>query len=289
MRDSVRTASHELSQQQTKANQFRALHRGPRALLLPNAWDVASARIVEAAGFPAVATSSAGVAFMLGYPDGEKIPRAEMLDIVRRIARAVRVPVTADLEAGYGERPEAAALTARGAIEAGAVGLNFEDGTDDPQHPLADLARQLERIAAIREEADDAEIPLVINARTDVFLLDVGPPESPYDEAMRRAHAFKEAGADCVFVPGLRDPELIRRFAAELNFPLNILAGPGSPSATELEKMGVARVSLGSGPMRAGLGLVKRVVEELKTSGTYHALEGSPSHAEVNRLMAGAQ
>lgn len=286
MRNSVRTTIFELSQQQAKARQFRELHRGPRALVLPNAWDVASARIVEEAGFPAVATTSAGVAFMLGYPDGEQISRAEMLDMVARIARAVRVPLTADLEAGYGERPEAAAMTARGAIEAGAVGLNFEDGTDDPAHPLTDLALQVERIAAMREEADHAEVPLVINARTDVYLLSVGPPEARYQEAMRRAQAFKDAGADCVFVPGLRDAELIRRFAAELKFPLNILAGPGSPSIAELEKMGVARVSLGSGPMRAALGLAKRLAEELKISGTYHALEGAPSHGDVNRLMA---
>ena len=286
MPNSVRSTTHELNEQQTKAKQFRDLHRPPHILVLPNVWDVASARVVEEAGFPAIATSSAGVAFMLGYPDGQKISRAEMLDIVARIARAVRVPVTADLEAGYGNRPEDAALTARGAIAAGAVGLNFEDGADDPEHPLTDLSLQLERIAAIREEADDAGVSLVINARTDVYLANVGRPEGRYDEAMRRARAFQDVGADCVFVPGLRDPEVIRRFAAELKFPLNVLAGPGSPPVSELEKMGVARVSLGSSPMRAALGLVRRVTEELKASGTYHALEGAPSHADVNRLMA---
>jgi 2-methylisocitrate lyase-like PEP mutase family enzyme len=269
-----------------KATAFRALHHGPKALVLPNIWDVASARIVEEAGYPAIATTSAGVAFSLGYPDGEKISREEMLARVARIARAVKVPVTADVEAGYGPRPEDAAQTARGVIEAGAVGMNFEDGTEDPAHPLVDLSLQLEKIRAIRETALKLGVLLVLNARTDVYLLQVGPPEKRYDEALRRAVAFRDAGAECVFVPGLRDPEVIRRIVQDVKCPVNILAGPGSPTIPELERLGVARVSLGSSPMRATLGLLRRMAEELETSGTYQSLEGAPTHAEVNKMLS---
>ncbi|MBZ5721698.1 MAG: isocitrate lyase/phosphoenolpyruvate mutase family protein [Acidobacteriia bacterium] len=271
--------------QKAKAIAFRAMHRGPGILLLPNAWDVASARVFEEAGFGAIATTSAGVAFTLGYPDGEKISRDEMLARVGRIARAVKVPVTADVEAGYGPRPEDAVQTARGVIEAGAVGMNLEDGTDDPAHPLADLTLQLEKIHAVREMAVKCGVLLVVNARTDVYLSQVGTDEKRYEETLRRLLAFRDAGAECVFAPGLRDAETIRRLAADVQCPLNILAGPGFPSVAELEKLGVARVSLGSAPMRATLGLVRKMAAELRASGTYVALEGAPSHAEVNRML----
>lgn len=272
--------------QVAKANRFRELHRGPRTLVLPNAWDVASACMLEAAGVAAIATTSAGIAFALGYPDGEKISRQEMFAVVARIVAKVKPPVTADAEAGYGDRPEDAALTARAVTEAGAVGLNLEDGTDDPQHPLADLSLQLEKIAAVRETAQAMDVPLVLNARTDVYLLQVGKAESRFDEAVRRLSAFRDAGADCLFAPGVRDLEVISRLVRELKHPLNILAGPGSPSIPELQKIGVARVSLGSSPMRASLGLVRRIAQELKTTGTYQSLEGAPSHAEVNKLLS---
>lgn len=268
-----------------KANAFRILHRGSKILVLPNAWDVASARIFEEAGVAAIATSSAGVAFSLGYPDGQKISRQEMLAVVARIAAKAKIPVTADVEAGYGDRPEDAAETARAVIEAGAVGLNLEDGTDDSQHPLTDLSLQLEKIAAALEAARSMDVPLVLNARTDVYLLQVGRPEDRFDETVRRLSAFRDAGADCLFVPGLRDLAAIGRMVRELHHPLNILAGPGSPAIPELQQVGVARVSLGSSPARAALGLARRIAEELLTTGTYSALEGAPSHAEVNRML----
>jgi 2-methylisocitrate lyase-like PEP mutase family enzyme len=272
-------------QQRTKAEVFRALHGGPRTLLLPNVWDVASARVIQQAGLPALATTSAGVAFSVGYPDGEKIQRAEMLKMVARIASAVTVPVTADVEAGYGPKPEDAALTAEGVIEAGAVGMNLEDGTENPDHPLADLSLQLEKIAAVRETAKRFGVPVVLNARTDVYLLSVGAAESRYDETVRRLSAFRGAGAGCVFAPGVKDAATIARLVSDLRCPLNILAGPGSLSVGELEQLGVARVSLGSGPMRATLGLIRRMAEELKSTGTYKSIEDAPSHAQVNRLM----
>ncbi|HEX4782789.1 MAG TPA: isocitrate lyase/phosphoenolpyruvate mutase family protein [Candidatus Sulfotelmatobacter sp.] len=276
-------------EQKNKAETFRALHAGSDTLLLPNAWDVASARIVEECGFPAVATTSAGIAFSLGYADGQKISKEEMFAAVARIAGAVKVPVTADVESGYGNRPEDAAQTARAVIEAGAVGMNLEDAAADSDRPLAELSAQLEKIHAAREAAAALGVPLVLNARTDVYLLQVGDPAKRYDEAVRRLSAFRDAGADCVFVPGLRDVATIRRLVADLRCPVNILAVSGSPSVLELRKLGVARVSLGSGPMRATLGLLRRLAEEVKTSGTYAAMEGAPSHAEMNELMNSGQ
>jgi len=275
-----------LDEQKAKANAFRAMHHGGKVLLLANAWDVASARTLEEAGLGAIATTSAGIAFSLGYPDGQKISKEEMLARVGRIARAAKVPVTADVEAGYGDRPEDAARTAVEVIAAGAVGMNLEDGTNDPQDPLVSLQLQVEKIRAVREAALKAGVLLVLNARTDVYLAQAGAPETRYDETVRRLVAFRDAGADCVFVPGVREAETIARLVKAAQCPLNILAGPGSPTVSELEKLGVARVSLGSSPMRATLGLLRRMAEELKASGTYGALEGAPAHAEVNRLLS---
>jgi len=275
-----------IEEQKSKAATLRGMHRGPKVLLLPNAWDVASARIFENAGFGAIASTSAGVAFSLGYPDGEKISREEMLARVGRIARTVKVPVTADVEAGYGSRPEDAARTASEVIAAGAVGMNLEDATNDPAHPLEELSRQLERIRAVREAALKTGVLLVLNARTDVYLLKVGDAGKRYDETVRRLAAFRDAGADCVFIPGLSDAETIGRIVRDLKCPVNILAGPGSPSVPELQNLGVARVSVGSGPMRATLGLVARIAQELKTAGTYSALEGGMPYADVNRMLS---
>jgi len=278
----------DIETQRAQAIAFRAMHHGPKILLLPNVWDVASARMLEEAGFGAMATTSAGIAFTLGYPDGQKISREEMLARVGRIARAVKVPVTADVEAGYGDRPEDAAETARGVIEAGAVGMNLEDGADRPGQ-LVELSLQLEKIRAVRETALKSRVLLVLNARTDVYLEQVGAPENRYGETIRRLLAYRDAGADCVFAPGVRDVETISRLVRDVQCPLNILAGPGFPPVPELEKLGVARVSLGSAPMRATLGLVRRMAEELKMTGTYAALEGAPSHADVNRMLGRAK
>jgi 2-methylisocitrate lyase-like PEP mutase family enzyme len=271
--------------QKDKAIAFRRMHAGPTILLLPNAWDVVSARIFEDAGFGAIATTSAGIAFSLGYPDGQKIRPEEMLSRIGRIARAVSVPVTADAEAGYGNRPEDAARTAQEVIAAGAVGMNLEDATNDPAHPLIDFQLAIEKVKAVREVGMKSGVPIVVNARTDVYLLKVGPPEKRYDETIMRLLAFRDSGADCLFVPGVRDPETIARIVRDVQCPVNILGGPGSPSVPELEKLGVARVSLGSAPMRATLGLVRKMAAELKASGTYNSLEDAPSHASVNTML----
>jgi 2-methylisocitrate lyase-like PEP mutase family enzyme len=267
-----------------KAESLRRLHAGPRALVLANAWDVASARLIESAGFPAVATSSAGVAYVLGYPDGQRIPRAEMLDMVRRIAAAVEVPVSADVEAGYGTTVEAAAETARGVVEAGAVGMNFED--TGPDGRLLPLELQAERVRAARAAADAAAVPLVINGRTDAFAMSSLGAAERAEEAVRRANAYLAAGADCAFVPFVSDRDLIARLVREIHGPLNVLATPGSPPIAELERIGVRRVSVGSGLARAAYGRAQRVALELTEKGTYDALaEGAISYAQMQRLL----
>jgi 2-methylisocitrate lyase-like PEP mutase family enzyme len=275
------------NRQKSMANSFRGMHlramdRGGKILLLPNAWDPVSARVFEEAGFGAIATTSAGIAFTQGYPDGQRISREEMLAVVRRIATAVKVPVTADVEAGYGDRPEDAARTAREVSEAGAVGMNLEDATGDPRKPLLDLALQVERVKAVQEAAREV---VVLNVRTDVYLLQLETPETRYDAALRRLAAYRDAGADCLFVPGLQDLATIGRLIKDLQWPVNILVGPGAAAVPELAKIGVARVTVGSGAMRATLGLARRIAVELKDSGTYGAMEGAIAYADLNRMM----
>jgi len=268
--------------QKGRANGFRKMHHGGRILILPNAWDAAGARVFEEAGFGAIATTSAGIAFTMGFPDGQHISRDEMLGVVKRIAKAVKIPVTADVEAGYGDRPEDTAQTARAVAEVGGVGMNLEDATGDSEKPLFDLALQVERVNAVREAAGET---IVLNARTDVYLLQLETPEKRYDAALQRLIAYRDAGADCVFVPGLQDSVTIARLVKDLACPVNILVGPGAQPISKLEELGVARVTVGSGAMRATMGLVKRIAEELKGPGTYKSLEGAISYADLNRRM----
>ena len=275
------------SQNNNKAIQFRQLHRGPGVLILPNAWDVASARIFEDAGFPAIATTSAGIAFSLGHPDGQRIPREEMMARIGRITRAVHVPVSADVESGYGPTAEDAAKTTRELIQMGVIGMNLEDASGRRDQPLSSLELAVEKIRAAREAAVKMQAQIVINARTDIYLLTGGNPDADYSEALRRLLAFRDAGADCVFAPGLKDANTIGRLAKAVECPLNILAVTGTPSIGELANLGVARVSVGSGPMRATLGLLRRLAEELRTTGTYGALDDAVPYADVNKLLGG--
>ena len=272
--------------QAQKAEQLRKLHSGGRILVLPNAWDVASARVVEELGYPAIATTSAGIANVLGYPDGERISRDEMLEMVARIARAVRVPVTADMEAGYGTTLKDMEETARAVVATGAVGMNLEDvtGTDESTH--VETAMQLEKIRTIRNVSSALGVPLVVNARTDVYLMPIGPAETRFERTVERLRAYRQAGADCLFAPGVRDAETIAKLVKALQAPLNILLTPGCPSTKELEKMGVARASTGSGAMRATLGLLRRIARELAEAGTFSAMvEGAIPYAEVNSML----
>src|SRR5437763_13061426 len=256
--------------QREQAEAFRRLHREGGILVLPNAWDVITARLVESVGFRAIATSGAGVAWALGYADGERISRGGMLAVVRRIASIVRVPVTADMEAGYGMTPEAAAETARGVIAAGAVGLNLEDGTNDGR--LMDVGLQQDRIRAMREAGAAAGVPLVINARTDAFEVKGWSPTERLTAAVRRANAYRAAGADCLFVPHVSDAATIGRLAREIAGPLNVIAGPPAPPLGQLESLGVRRASLGPRIVQATLGLIRRITAELRQRGPYEAL-----------------
>jgi len=276
----------DIVKQSKKAELLRKLHRGPRILILPNAWDVISARMIEDLGFPAVATTSAGVAAVLGYPDGQRTPQKEMLEFVARIAHAVSVPVTADMEAGYGTTPAEMAEMAREVVAAGIVGLNLEDVTGDDESSHVKLELQLEKIAAIREATASAGVPLVINARTDIYLMPIGPAETRFDRTVERLRAYGKAGADCVFAPGIRDAETIGKLVRALDAPLNILLQPGGAGVAELEKLGVARASLGSGTARVALGTARKIAKALLEYRDHtEFLEGAVSYDEVNRLL----
>jgi 2-methylisocitrate lyase-like PEP mutase family enzyme len=272
--------------QAEKAEKLRRLHHGPRILVLPNAWDVVSARILEEAGYPAIATTSAGIAASLGYPDGQRISRKEMLEVVARIARAVKVPVTADMEAGYGTTIEDMSETARELVAAGAVGLNLEDVTGDDENSHVEVSLQMEKIRTIREVSSSLGVPLVMNARTDIYLMPIGEPATRFERTVERLRAYRQAGADCVFAPGVRDSETIGKLVRAVDAPLNILLQPGGPSVGELEKLGVARASAGSGVMRAALGLVQRIGKAMLKDGDTSALfDGAVPFADVNRMM----
>jgi 2-methylisocitrate lyase-like PEP mutase family enzyme len=265
-----------------KADALRRLHTAGPMLVLPNAWDAASARIFEQAGFPALATTSAGIAYAQGYADGERISRAEMLAVVTRIAATVAVPVTADMEAGYGRTPEAVTETVRGVIAAGAVGMNLEDSREEDGGALIDFPLAVERVRAARAAAVAAGVPIVVNARTDAFSANAGG----FAEAVRRGTAYREAGADSIFVPFVGDRDTIEGLVRAIPAPVNILGGSNAPTLRELEALGVRRVTFGSAPMRATLGLVRRMAREWKDKGTYGTLEayGIP-FAELQRLF----
>ncbi len=276
----------DIKAQAEKAEKLRKLHHGPKILALPNAWDAVSARILEELRYPAIATSSAAMAFAHGYPDGQRISRDEMLGAVARITRAVRVPVTADLESGYGKTPEEIADFTRAMVAAGAVGLNFEDITGDDESSHVELPLQVKKIRAIRETSAALGVPVVINARTDIYLMPIGPAETRFERTVERLRAYRDAGADCLFVPGLCDREVIARLVKTLDAPLNILASPGCPSLDELEKMGVARVSAGSSAMRAAMGVFQRVAKDWLAHASYDSLtQVTIPYADLNRMM----
>lgn len=256
--------------------------------MLANAWDVASARLVEESGAGAVATTSAGVAWSLGAPDGDRLDRDQAIDLIARIAAAVELPVTADIESGFAADAEGVAETVRRVIAAGAVGVNIEDALRDGGTPLRPVEEQCERLAAARQAADEAGIPLFVNARVDVYLRGVGEtPKERFETAVERATAYLAAGASGVFVPGVVDPETVAALAGAVAVPLNILAGPGAPTVAELGALGVARVSLGSSIAEAAYALVREAAREVLASGTYTALEGAREYGRLNAILGG--
>ncbi|MEE1767205.1 isocitrate lyase/phosphoenolpyruvate mutase family protein [Streptomyces sp. JV185] len=262
------------------AHLFRSLHTPSAPLALANAWDVASARVIEASGVPAIATSSAGVAWSLGSPDGDVLARDRALRLIARVVAAVSVPVSADIEGGFGNDAAEVAETIAGVLEAGAVGVNIEDGT----RPPAELAA---RLAAARRTADRAGADLFLNARIDTFLSGLGDPDTRLKETLTRAHMYIDSGADGIFVPGVTDSATIAALTGEISVPLNIMAGPGAPAVAELGALGVARVSLGSGVAQAAYAAARRAAQELCGSGTYDSLTEGIAFPELNALVSG--
>jgi 2-methylisocitrate lyase-like PEP mutase family enzyme len=270
-----------------KAERLLELHEPGDPLVLANIADVIGARIVAQAGMPAVATSSAGIAWALGYADGEHIARQEMIGMAGRIAASVPVPVTADLEAGYGTNPEDVAATIRAALGAGIVGFNIEDGQhSDP--PLRSIEDAVARLRAAREAADAMGIPMVINARTDPYLRGLardGREKEVFADTVTRAEAYMEAGADCIFIPGVIEAATIGALAKEIAAPINILANASSPPVQQLADLGVARISVGGLLQRATATLMREAVQELTTTGTYSFGKDTFTNPQLNRIF----
>lgn len=272
--------------QRRLAETFRNMHRGPRLLLLPNAWDAMSARIFEAADFDAIATTSGGLAWALGFPDGEQAPWNEVVAATERITRRVRVPVTADIEGGYGETSDQVARSVADIIRAGAVGINLEDGTRSAHMPIRSIEDAVERIRAAREAATAAGVPLVINARIDLYLKHIGDDRTRFAETVQRSKAYLAAGADCIFPFGLTDLEVVAELVTALKAPVNIVGRAGMPEVSKLERLGVARVSTASGPSLAAMSVTQQIAAELRAKGQFNALESSMKHADAQRLFA---
>ncbi|WP_369745719.1 isocitrate lyase/phosphoenolpyruvate mutase family protein [Paenarthrobacter sp. AMU7] len=269
-------------EQNKTAAHFRSLHTSQKPLALSNAWDVASAVITEAAGAPAIATTSAGVAWSLGMPDGDRLDRERAVAVIASIVDAVNVPVTADIEGGYSETLEGIARTVADILEAGAVGINMEDGSRDPEEFCA-------RISAARDAARQAGKDLFINARTDVFLAGAGTVQQQIAEVLARAEKYVEAGADGIFVPGASDADTVAALTAGISIPVNVMVGAGSLSVSELGRLGVSRVSLGSSVAQAAYAVAQRAAEELNTEGTYNAVGEAIDYGSLNGLFASSK
>ena len=267
-----------------KAEDFRALHHGRQILILPNAWDVPSARVFEDEGFPAGATSSAGLMVSLGYPDGQVISRDEYMSAIRKISRVLSVPLSADIVAGFGATPKEVLATVREVLKAGAIGINIEDFAHATKK-LFPIETQVAKLKAIKKLGETSGVPLVINARTDAFRFAPGDEGARLKEAIRRAIAYRDAGVDCVYPMGVFDAALIRVFVQALDFPVNVMVRKGLPRVDELERLGVARVSFGPSASYAAMGLLKRVAREVLEKGMYESLlEGAITFEELNSL-----
>jgi len=273
-----------LSQQ---AEVFRSLHAAGKPLVLVNAWDAVSARLIEEAGAPAIATTSAGLAWSLGYADGERLPCEELVAAVARIRRVVKGPLTVDLERGYGRSPEEMTQLVGELLDLGVVGLNIEDGVDRETGRLVPSQLLCDRIASLRTLAARREVRLFVNARTDAYFAPQPGPQGRFDEALERARQFAAAGADGIFVPGMVEIGEIGRFARAIELPFNVYAGyAGVPPIDALAAAGVRRVSLGCGPLQATLGLLRRLtVEALEKGRTGVMTADQVSVRELNALF----
>ena len=270
---------------EAKAQTFRSMHSGS-TLVLPNAWDAASAVLMAEAGAQAIATTSGGVAWSLGRSDGQQLRREAMIDVIARITSAVDVPVTADVEGGYGAQPRDVATTVQAVVSAGAVGANLED-SGAPGGGLFSVEAQSARIAAAREAAGRSGLDaLVINARTDVYLFGIGREEERLDDVLARASAYADAGADCIFVPGLTDLATLDKIVSGSRLPVNVMADPGGPSVGEYASVGVQRVSVGTAMSQAAYSLAKASTHELLQQGTFSRLKGALDYGSINALFA---
>jgi 2-methylisocitrate lyase-like PEP mutase family enzyme len=263
-----------------QARRFKHLHDGPGIFVMPNAWDAGSARLLTQLGFPALGTTSAGLAFSRARPDAEgQLSRAEVLDNLRAIVAATDLPVSADLEAGYGEDAEEIAATFAAVVAAGAAGGSIEDATADPRHPLRDSDVAVERVRAAREAIDATGATFTLTARAECFL--VGHPD-PLAESIRRLRRYREAGADCLYAPGVREKAQIRTLVQEVGGSLNVLVGAPGLSVAELAELGVRRISVGSALTRVALGAMLQAAREIAASGTFDGLAGAMPHAMLN-------
>lgn len=276
-----------------KAKKFHELHTNDGCFVMPNAWDAGSAVMLQTTGFQAVATTSAGVAFSMGRPDyildaqDARMSRDAMLARVKSVASAVTLPLNADLEAGYGSAPEAVAETISGAISAGGAGANIEDYTGDRSRPLYDLELAVDRIRGARHAIEKAGLPVVLTARTDGFL--VGHSDA-LAESIRRANLFREAGADCLFIPGVSDADTIGKLVREINGPLNIVMGltGNSLSVADLARLGVRRISIGGSLARAVYFQIRRAAREMLDQGTFSYANEQIPQRELNEMFKSA-
>jgi 2-methylisocitrate lyase-like PEP mutase family enzyme len=276
----------ETSEQAQRAERFRNMHRGPSLLLLPNAWDALSARIFAAAGFSAIATTSGGVSWAIGYADGEAAPWEEVVAATHRIVRAVPLPVTADIEAGFGDTPDGVGKSVREIIRVGAVGVNLEDGTPRGATPIWPVAAAADRIRAARNAARETGVPIVINARTDLYLRNIGDPATRFEEAVERAKAYLAAGADCFYPIALGDRDTISRMVKAVAAPMNINVRAGSPSVAELEALGVARASTASQIALMAATTMRDIAQKLRMTGRFDALSPAMTQADAQRLFS---
>jgi 2-methylisocitrate lyase-like PEP mutase family enzyme len=282
----VHTRGPRLNQRE-KAEAFRKLHAGEKILILPNAWDVPSARVFEEAGFPAVATTSAGLSVSLGYPDGEKVSKEEMFVVVRKIANSLSVPLSVDIESGFGSSLTELQDTVKQVVLAGGIGVNLEDIQNFELKTIESIEKQVRRIKEVRNTANSMGVALVINARTDAYRLGEGEETQKIEEAILRANAYGDAGADCTYPIGITDAYSIRSVVNRVKYPVNVMVRPGLPPVSELQKIGVARLSIGPYGIYAAIGLLKRAAAELLNKGTYNAFaEGAINLAELNSLAA---
>jgi 2-methylisocitrate lyase-like PEP mutase family enzyme len=273
-----------MKSQKAKAQEFQDLHRSKRLFILPNAWDVPSGRLFEDLGFPAVATSSAGMMVSLGYPDGQTIPKKEFFSAIAKIARMLSVPVSADIVAGFGSTPKQVVGAVRSVIKAGAIGVNLEDFEHSTKR-LFSLESQAMKLQAVKKLVRSMGIPFVVNGRTDAFRFAEGNDEAKLKEAIRRAKAYRNAGCDCVYPMGLVEHDMIKRFVEALDCPVNVMVRKGLPTLGELDSIGVKRVSFGPAASYAIFGFLKRACQEVLEKGTFSSLtDGAISFDELNSL-----